>query len=535
MSPPGHSRRTTRTRRFWALAAASLVLLAVWNLRSWPSANQPVVIGGPLAFLLADSTDLGPATGQVQVTAALHDSRRPETLMAWASSNGLSVRWRPGDNWAIIEGAPSAVADTFGVSVHDYRGRRGQVFYASAQQPSVPASVQGEVSGLGRILGYTPHHTARPPMPPRREGLTPAELLTAYNAGRLASTGFTGKGITIVFFEFDGFDQADLDNFSDLSELPRFTPTLVGGQPGKPTGEAVMDLEVAHAIAPDARLVVVNAVPTLEGDGNFEKIGRMFEEADRQFAGAVWSLSIGWACDKLLTAADLLPTRAALAKAQSHGTSAFDASGDNAGLQCKGGDDWSSPPGPSDIGLDAVSSLPEMTAVGGTALSLDGSGMWLAEQAWFNSPLSIGSSGGVSVLFARPDWQRTVSSGRDATHRLSPDVSAAADPLTGARIVFEKQVLIGGGTSQAAPIWAALAAVMNQYLIANGGRALGALNPMLYRIAAGAARPGFRDVSLGANAVDTATPGYDLVTGLGPPNIDNLVRNVLDVQRAGDE
>jgi kumamolisin len=168
-------------------------------------------------------------------------------------------------------------------------------------------------------------------------------------------------------------------------------------------------------------------------------------------------------------------------------------------------------------------------------LSLDGTGVWLAEQAWFNSPLSIGSSGGVSALFSRPDFQHTVSSSRDATHRLSPDVAAAADPLTGARIVFDQQVLIGGGTSQAAPIWAALAAVMDQYLIANGGRRLGALNPMLYRIAAGATRPAFRDVSLGANAVDTATPGYDLVTGLGPPNIDNLVRNLLDIQTGGNE
>jgi kumamolisin len=259
----------------------------------------------------------------------------------------------------------------------------------------------------------------------------------------------------------------------------------------------------------------------------------MFEETDRQFPGAVWSLSIGWACDKLLTAADLAPVRSALAKAQSHGTAAFAATGDNAGLQCKGGNDWSSPPGPSDVGLDAISSLPEMTAVGGTALSLDGKGVWLAEQAWFNSPLSIGSSGGVSALFGRPDWQRSVSSKRDSTHRLSPDVAAAADPLTGARIVFDQKVLIGGGTSQAAPIWAGLTALMNQYLIANGGRALGALNPLLYRIASGAERPAFRDVSLGANAVDIANPGYDLITGLGPPNIDNLVRNLLEIQKSG--
>jgi kumamolisin len=523
-------------RRLLALVACGLLLVAVSDPRDWPASSRAAVVGGPLALLLASSTDLGPARAdQVQLTVDLHDAGRPEALMTWARGNALSVRWRPGDKWAILEGAPTDVANSFGVTVHDYRGRRGQVFYASPQQPSVPPSLQDEVSGLGRILGYTPHHLARPPVPPRRQGLTPAELLTAYNTGPLASSGYTGKEITIVFFEFDGFDQDDLDSFADLSELPRFTPTVIGGEPGKPTGEAVMDLEVAHAIAPDARLVLVNAVPTLQGDGNFEKIGRMFEEADRQFPGAVWSLSIGWACDKLLTAADLAPVRSALAKAQSHGTSAFAASGDNAGLQCKGGDDWSSPPGPSDVGLDAISALPEMTAVGGTALSLDGKGMWLAEQPWFNSPLSIGTSGGVSALFPRPDWQHTVSTTRDSSHRLSPDVAAAADPFTGARIVFDHKVLTGGGTSQAAPIWAGLTAVMNQYLIANGSRAPGALNPLLYRIAAGATRPAFRDVSVGANAVDTATPGYDLVTGLGPPNINNLVRDLLDIQRVGNE
>jgi len=100
------------------------------------------------------------------------------------------------------------------------------------------------------------------------------------------------------------------------------------------------------------------------------------------------------------------------------------------------------------------------------------------------------------------------------------------------RIVFDQQDLVGGGTSQSAPIWAGLAAVMDQYLVANGGREVGDLNPLLYRIAAGAPLPGFRDVVLGGNAVDDATPGYDLVTGLGTPDIDNLVRNLLIVQKA---
>ena len=100
------------------------------------------------------------------------------------------------------------------------------------------------------------------------------------------------------------------------------------------------------------------------------------------------------------------------------------------------------------------------------------------------------------------------------------------------QIVLNQQQLVGGGTSQSAPIWAGLAAVMTQYLLANGGQPLGDLNPMLYRMAAGAPLPGFRDVVLGGNAVDTAGPGYDLVTGLGTPDIDNMVRNVLVLQKA---
>jgi kumamolisin len=121
---------------------------------------------------------------------------------------------------------------------------------------------------------------------------------------------------------------------------------------------------------------------------------------------------------------------------------------------------------------------------------------------------------------------------QNPTRRLTPDVAAVADPFTGVRIVFDQQQLVGGGTSQSAPIWAGLAAVMNQYLLANGGHALGDLNPLLYRIAAGAPLPGFRDITLGGNAVDTAGPGYDLVTGLGTPDIDNLVRNLLILQKA---
>jgi kumamolisin len=529
---------TTRQLGALALIVAGALVFAS-DLGPASKRGGPAMIPGPYSHLLAASTDLGPSrNGDAQVTVALRSE--PDEIFKWAGTQGLSVRWRSGQNWAVLEGAAANLADAFDVDVHDYRGRRGQVFYASPQQPAVPESLRGEVAELGRILGYMPHHTSRTPMFPLDvpdKGLTPSALRNTYNVDRLADDGYTGKGVTIVFFAFDGFDQADLDTFASTYGLPPLVPEVVGDQVvgerlDEPRGETTMDLQVAHAIAPDARKVVFSAQSTVVGDGAFEKIGQMFAEADRRFPGAVWSFSIGWGCDKLITAADLAPVRSALAAAQSRGTTAFNASGDLAGLECKGGDDWSSPPGEADIGLDSVASLPEMTDVGGTTLSTDADGRWLAEQAWFDVPLTVGTGGGVSSLFDRPEWQQGVLPDRDQDRRLTPDVAAVADPFTGVRIVFKQQQLVGGGTSQSAPIWAGLAAVMNQYLLANGGRLIGDLNPLLYRIAAGAPLPAFRDVTLGGNVVADAGPGYDLVTGLGTPDVDNLVRNLLILQQA---
>ena len=520
-----------------AVFAAATVLLGAAH-RIWPTTISAGIIGGPYALLLGASTDLGPSrTDRAQLTVALRDSMQPEQLLRWAASRNLAVRWQQGERWAVVEGAAPRVADAFDVSIHDYRGKQGQVFYASAQQPEVPTAIRGSVADLGRILGFTPHREQSPrllplPLDVPRQGLTPPALLTAYNASPLAAQGFTGKGQTIVIFAFSGYDQKDLDEFTQMSGLPPLRPILIGGQPSESRAETVMDLEVVHAIAPDAQKVVVNARPTVEGGGAYEKIAAMFDATTRQYPGAVWSLSIGWGCDALLTATDLRPVQSALERAHRSGTTAFDATGDTGGLECKGGPNWSAPPGPDDVGLDAVSSLPAMTSVGGTTLSTDAEGRWLAEQAWVDSPLSQGTSGGVSKLFPRPVWQQRVSADRDTDmRRLTPDVSALADPFTGVRIRFDGQDLVGAGTSQAAPIWAAMTALMNQYLLAHGGHLVGDVNPMLYRIAAGANAPGFRDVSLGGNAVDMSVPGYDMVTGLGSPNVADLVTDFLDIQR----
>ena len=515
--------------------AGAVAMLAAGCTPPQPEPRQPVVIDGPYAALLEASADLGPShNDQVQLTAALHRAAEPDALMDWARQRALSVRWRPGQSWAIVEGPAAAVAAAFGVTVHDYRGRRGQVFYASPEQPVVPTGLGTEIAELGRILGYTPHRESIPFIAPRDvpdKGLSPQALLRTYNAAPLAEQGYTGKGVTVLVFAFDGVDQSDLDMFADEFGLPRFTPELIGPMADRRSGEATMDLQAVHAIAPEATKVLVNALPTVSGDGAYEKIGAMMADADRRYPGAVWSFSIGWGCDKLITAADLAPAREALADAHRNGTTAFNASGDLAGLECKGGQDWSAPPGPDDIGLDSVASLPEMTDVGGTTLSTDAEGNWLSEQSWFDPPLSQGTGGGVSALFGRPSWQSALDIVAPPM-RLTPDIAALADPFTGMRIVYQGKPGVGGGTSLSAPVWAGFAAIMNQYLIANGGRPIGNLNPLLYEIAEGARLPAFRDITLGGNAVDNAGPGYDLTTGLGSPNVENLVRNLLTLQRS---
>lgn len=505
-----------------------------------PVAATPGFIDGPYARLLTESANLGPARGgRVDVTVTLHRRADPVLLSSWARDNGLAVHWRSGDDWAVIEGEPVAVSRALNVAVRQYRIRggpdTGRVFLASPQQPGVPPEATAEVTGLGRILGYTPIREAMPPLPPvplevPGGGLTPAQLLKAYNATPLVEQGHTGAGQTVVVFAFDGFLQEDMDLFADSFGLRRFTPEIIGGMPKNRGGEASMDLQVVHAIAPDAKLVLVNARSTTdnEGGGAFVKLARLMDSVDERFPGAVWSFSIGWGCDRLFTATDLAPVRSALRNAMSHGTTAFNATGDLAGLECKGGQRWSAPPSPDDIGVDAVASMPEMVAVGGTKLSTDAEGTWLDEQAWYNIPLTQGTAGGASTLFERPVWQ-TVGLGSELPdRRLMPDVSAVSDPFTGVRIVFDQQESVGGGTSQAAPIWAGLAALMNQDLAARGTEPLGDLNPLLYRAAKAAAAPGFRDINFGGNAVDiSGTVGYDMVTGLGSPNVANLVRAIL--------
>jgi subtilase family serine protease len=178
---------------------------------------------------------------------------------------------------------------------------------------------------------------------------------------------------------------------------------------------------------------------------------------------------------------------------------------------------------------------PWALGVGGTTLQLDADGAVLGETAW------SGSGGGVSTYTPKPAWQGAAST---AVRRASPDVSYAGDPVTGFA-TYSSTPYLGqsgwfqmGGTSAGAPQWAGILAVTNQLRKAAGKPVLAAATaagatPLHTAIYSAAARAAMFDVSTGTNGtcglVCTARTGYDTVTGVGSPRrgIDVVLRDAV--------
>ena len=182
-----------------------------------------------------------------------------------------------------------------------------------------------------------------------------------------------------------------------------------------------------------------------------------------------------------------------------------------------------------------------VTSVGGTILTMNGSGAsYASETAWnlgFNPPgwsgsEYVGSGGGISVHYSIPSWQTNLdmsANGGSLRYRNFPDVSMVAEGFV---VVYQGSASTGWwGTSFAAPLWAGFTALVNQQAAVNGRPSVGFLNPALYAISQSADYTNcFHDITSGNNATDTsrglfpAVAGYDLCTGWGSPNGSNLIQ-----------
>jgi hypothetical protein len=344
---------------------------------------------------------------------------------------------------------------------------------------------------------------------------TPAQIQQAYGFNAVSFGGVhgdgTGQTIAIVDAQDDPNIQSDLNAFDAQFGLPATTVTRVNQAGGTTypatdsTGgwelEVALDVEWAHAMAPGAKLLLVEANSSSDSD--------------------------------LLAGVDYASAHANVVS-MSWGGSEF--SGENSAAYenhfVRAGVTFVASSGDSGAPVSWPAASPNVLAVGGTALTLGSGNSYASESGW------SGSGGGPSAFETQPSYQTGVVS-QTTTGRANPDVAYNASPSTGFAVYdsFNYQGnsygwITIGGTSAGAPQWAALLAVADQ------GRALGSqpaldstnsqeVSTTLYKNAV----PGeFHDVTGGTSTGSpnyTAGPGYDYVTGLGSP-VANLVVQSLD-------
>jgi len=389
--------------------------------------------------------------------------------------------------------------------------------------------------------------------------LTMNQLAGAYDFSPLYAQGRLGAGVTIGLYELEPFDSSDVALFDSCYGISTSVSTVSvdgGAGSGPGSGEAILDVEDAAAFAPDASVLVYegpNDNDNLPGGGPFDTLDRMATDDRAQVLSTSWGN-----CEPENTPAGAGPGSAAGAESQvfaemaAQGQTMVAASGDSGSEGCF--DPFVIPPD-LDESLQAIdpASQQDVTAVGGTSLP-DGSPT--GETVWNDCAgtssdfcaLSGGGSGGggISANWPMPSWQAGAGRGVINPHssgtpcgatggycRQVPDVAADADPSTGV-VVYSATAYqpscsgwcVVGGTSAAAPMWGAIFALAD----AGCSTQVGMANPALYSLGT-AASPAFNDVTVpGTNDLTQTnsgdyptTPGYDLATGWGSPNVANLV------------
>jgi subtilase family serine protease len=400
---------------------------------------------------------------------------------------------------------------------------------------------------------------------------TPADIYAAYGVDALHAEGTTGKGQTIVIVDSYGSPtvQQDLDKFSDTFGLPRTTVHIIypnGAPPfnnsvdGSPYGwafETSLDVQWAHAIAPDAQIVLVAANPAeTEGVQGFPSIFKGEQMAINAYPGAVLSQSFAVTEQSFQSAADVQVARfdSIYRNAMDNHITVVGASGDwGTANTDKQGRVYPYPT------VTWPSSDPLVTSAGGTWLqygwtwnpSSPGDLSFLTtpgsrtEAVWNEPYFQAATGGGLSVLFSTPGFQSGISQSILNGARGLPDLSwnAAVNggvlvytSFPGARVGWH----IVGGTSASTPQLAALVALTNQLADASGKAHVGYLNPLLYKLSASDFNDilpqTFNAVTLADNSLYgsgiagmAVTSGYDLSTGFGSPKAYQFVHDLANL------
>ncbi len=449
-----------------------------------------------------------------------------QALIQFAESNHLTVVSKYGNRVVLsVKGTAAAVEKAFHVQLLEYQHpTEGRSFFAPDREPTLElATPVLHIAGLDNLVVPHPASLARhgtpasdgtdQPQPMSGSGTGGSfwgkDFRAAYNTG----ASLTGAGQNVGLLEFDGYYTADISAYTNLARI-NATNALINvlidnatGAAGKNNVEVALDIEMVMAMAPG-----VSAILVYEGggggNGGDDILARMATDNLAKQLSASWTFATSATTEQLF--------QQLVAQGQTY----FNASGDSDAY-------LGAPSSPSDD--------PYVVSVGGTTLTTTtASGPWTSETTW-NWNNDKGSSGGTSLKFNIPWWQTNIDMSTNlgsTAFRNLPDVSLTADNVwvTYGNGVSESV----GGTSVAAPLWAAVTAMINQQATTYGRPPIGFINPAIYAICQGAGyATNFHDIVTGNNTNSIsptmfyATPGYDLCTGWGTPIVQNLVNTLV--------
>ena len=410
----------------------------------------------------------------------------------------------------------------FNVTIQDF-SLHGRSVYSPDTNPSVPTSLNGIIStitGLDNVAYYHYNSQLKQALPhvAPTGGYTPNDLRAAYDINPLLNSGANGTGQTVAIFELDGFQPSDISTYLSNYGLgsAKYTTALIDGAtntPAKGAIEVELDMEVVSAIAPNAAQKIYIGPNTSTG------INDTYNQIVSDDTAKVISTSWG-TCEANSGPSELLALDNIFKQASAQGQAIFAASGDSGAYDC----------GTSSLAVDSPADDPNVVGVGGTTLNVGSGSVYQSELAWSNSN-GTGGGGGISSQFKRPAYQ----TGTNLTNanREVPDVSADADPNTGYSVYCTVSAagcggwLTVGGTSAAAPLWAATAADVNQYLATLNQPTFGSASASLYTLYnTTQTYSAYHDITSGTNLFYSASSGYDLATGIGTPDVWNLARDL---------
>ena len=484
-----------------------------------------------------------------QQIAAVQASLRSHGLAPGAvTSNGLMIP---------VAASAGRLSSALGTSFAQVKLRSGRTAFANTRAPQFDASVARLVQGVVGLDTLTHPHALslelpRPsgersrlvahaaaatggPQPcsaassaaPGQDAYTANEIAGGYNFSNLYGAGDEGSGIKVALFELEPNSTSDVAAYQSCygtSATVTYTKVDGGSGSGYGEGEAALDIEDVIGLAPKATVDVYQAPNS--NTGLIDNYTKIVDNDTDQVVSTSWG-----ECESESGSSIISEEGTLFEQAATQGQTIYAAAGDDGSSDCV----------TSSLGVDDPASQPYVTGVGGLHMST--TSYPPTESVWNDSSNDTGAGGGgVSSSHAMPSYQSGAPSSLNVINSHSsgsqcgapsgsycrevPDVSADADPYTGYLIYYEGTWTGIGGTSAAAPLWAAFTALIDASSSC-AGKSIGFANPLLYSAAASAYSSDFTDVTSGNNdyTPDGYTGGlypagtaYDMASGLGSPD-----------------